>query len=79
MTRIPRSVTARRFVGALHTDGFRLGRIRGSHRIYRHPDGRRVVVAYHRLSDTFPIGTLKSMVDDLGWNEIDLRRLDLLR
>lgn len=53
MTDVPRGITARRFIQALHEDGFFLKRARGSHRIYRHPDGRRVVIAYHRLSDTF--------------------------
>jgi len=78
MTRLPRGITARQFVKALQTDGFILQRIRGSHRIYRHPDGRRVVVAYHLLSDTFPIGTLRAMISDAGWQEDDLRRLELL-
>ena len=45
----------------------------------RHPDGRRVVVAYHRLSDTFPIGALKAMLADIGWADEDLRRLELVR
>ncbi len=52
MTAPPKGITARRFIRALTDDGFSLSRTRGSHRIYRHPDGRRVVVAYHRLSDT---------------------------
>jgi hypothetical protein len=38
-----------------------------------------VVVAYHRLSDTFPIGTLKAMIEDAEWMEADLARLGLLR
>jgi predicted RNA binding protein YcfA (HicA-like mRNA interferase family) len=79
MTDIPRGVTARELLRALHADGFGLTRTRGSHRIYRHPDGRRVVVAYHRLSDTFPIGTLKGMLADIGWTDEDQRRLGLLR
>ena len=78
MTDIPRGITARYLVRALHKDGFLLKRTRGSHRIYRHPDGRRVVVAYHRLSDTFPIGTLAAMIADAGWADDDLRRLGLL-
>lgn len=78
MTAIPRGLTARQFIRALQADGFRLARTRGSHRIYRHPDGRRVVVAYHALSDTFPIGTLKAMIVDIGWTDQDLRRLGLL-
>ena len=78
MTEVPRGLTARQLVRALQADGFQLARTRGSHRIYRHPDGRRVVVAYHALSDTFPIGTLKAMLADIGWTDSDLRRLGLL-
>jgi len=47
MTRVPRGVSARRLIRALAADGFALQRVSGSHRIYRHVDGRRVVVAYH--------------------------------
>jgi predicted RNA binding protein YcfA (HicA-like mRNA interferase family) len=75
MTNIARGLTARQLVKALHVDGFILRRI--SHRIYHHPDGRRVVVAYHQLSDTFPIGTLKAVISDIGWTDQDLRRLGL--
>ena len=78
MTEIPRGLTARRLISALHEDGFKIQRTRGSHHIYRHSDGRRVVVAYHRLSDTFPIGTLRAMLADAGWTEDDLRRLKLI-
>lgn len=77
MTVTPRGITARQLIKALHEDGFELKRTRGSHRIYRHPDGRRIVVAYHRLGDTFPIGMLKAMIRDAGWIEDDLRRLGL--
>jgi predicted RNA binding protein YcfA (HicA-like mRNA interferase family) len=78
MTEVPRGTTARQLIRALHADGFRLTRTRGSHRIYRHNDGRRLVVAYHALSETFPIGTLKAMVRDTAWTDEDLRRLSLL-
>ena len=77
MTRTPRGLSARRFIQALSADGFELQRVRGSHRIYRHADGRRVVVAYHSLNDTFPIGTLRAMIGDAGWQESDLQRLGL--
>jgi len=76
---IPRGTTAREFIRALLVDGFVLARVRGSHRIYRHPDGRRTVVAFHALSDTFPAGTLKAMIADVGWAAEDLARLGLLR
>lgn len=77
VTDLPRGITARRLIQALHKDGFGLTRTRGSHHIYRHPDGRRVVVAYHRLGDTFPTGTLKAMIADAGWAEEDLHHLGL--
>jgi predicted RNA binding protein YcfA (HicA-like mRNA interferase family) len=79
MSEIPRGISARQFIRALHADGFFLKRTpRGSHRIYGHSDGRRVVVAYHHLSDTFPIGTLRAMITDAGWDQDDLRRLGLI-
>lgn len=77
MTRTPRGLTARQLVRALEADGFILQRVRGSHRIYKHADGRRVVVAYHALSDSFPIGTLRAMIADAGWRDEDLKRLGL--
>jgi predicted RNA binding protein YcfA (HicA-like mRNA interferase family) len=77
MTRVPRGLQARRLIRALEADGFALQRVQGSHRIYRHPDGRRVVVAFHSLSATFPIGTLRGMIADAGWQDDDLRRLGL--
>jgi len=78
MTRTPRGVTARQLVRALEADGFVLQRVRGSHRIFRREDGRRVVVSYHALGDDFPVGTLRSMLRDAGWEDEDLRRLGLL-
>ena len=78
MTRVPRGLSARRFIRALEGDGFVLQRVRGSHRIYRHADGRRVVVAYHALNDTFPIGTLRAMIVDAGWQDDDLLGLGLI-
>ena len=72
-----RTITARELVSALKRDGFALQRVRGSHRMYRKPNGRRVVVAYHGLGQTFPIGTLNAMIESAGWSDEDLRRLGL--
>jgi len=66
MSQTPRGVSARQLVRALEADGFALRRSRGSHRIFSHPDGRRIVVAYHHPGDTFPIGTLKGIIHDAG-------------
>jgi hypothetical protein len=34
-------------------------------------------VAYHRLSDTFPRGTLGALIADIGWSDGDMKRLGL--
>lgn len=79
MTIAPRGITARLMVKALLLDGFKQIRTKGSHRIFCRADGRKVVVSYHKLSDTFPIGTLKGMIDDAGWFDEDLKRLNLVK
>lgn len=74
-----RSVTARELIRALQADGFVLSRQKGSHRHYLHPDRRRVTVSFHHASDTFRLGTLRSMIEEQArWTEEDLRRLELL-
>jgi predicted RNA binding protein YcfA (HicA-like mRNA interferase family) len=75
-----RNLTAREIVGALIRDGLVFYNQRGSHQRYRHADGRRVTVTFHRAGDTFPIGTLRSIIElQARWAEEDLRRLSLLR
>jgi predicted RNA binding protein YcfA (HicA-like mRNA interferase family) len=75
-----RGLTARKLINALQRDGFIFSRQSGSHQIYYHPDGRRVNVTFHKPSDTFPIKTLKRILEEeAGWTEKDLRRLKLLK
>ena len=74
------SLTARRLINALIRDGFLLRRQSGAHQHYRHSDGRRVTVSFHRPGNTFKIKTLKAMIElQARWTEDDLRRLGLLR
>lgn len=73
-----RGLTAREFIRALETDGFAWTGGKGSHRVYRHTDGRRVIVAYHRPGGTFPPGTLGTMFSATRWTGEDLRRLGLI-
>ena len=74
-----RSVTARQIAAALLADGFQLQRQKGSHRHYRHADGRRVTLSFHHSSDTFRLGTLKSIIEiQAHWTEPDLARLELI-
>lgn len=75
-----RSLTARELIAALVRDGFYFVRQTGSHRRYRHADGRRVTVAPHGTGDTFTVKTLKSIVESQArWTEEDLKRLQLIR
>lgn len=75
-----RNLTAREIINALRRDGFALFNQSGAHQRYRHPDGRRVTLTFHHAGDTFPIGTLRSMIEvQARWGEDDLRRLNLLR
>lgn len=74
-----RILTARELISALIRDGFTLDRQSGSHQHYRHPDGRRVTVSFHRPGETFAPKTLKRIIEDQAhWTEEDLARLNLL-
>ena len=74
-----RSLTARQIVSALQADGFILRRQKGSHRQYKHSDGRGVTLSFHHSADTFRMGTLKSIIEaQAQWTENDLRRLRLM-
>jgi len=74
-----RNLTSREIITALIRDGFVLHNQRGPHQRYRHADGRRVTVTFHRPGDTFPIGTLRSMIElQARGTEEDLRRLSLI-
>lgn len=74
-----RNLTARELIAALVRDGFTWDRGSGSHQIYYHSDGRRVVVTFHGRGSTFTRKTLKAMIESARWTENDLKRLDLIR
>ena len=74
-----RTLTAREIIAALLRDGFSLDRQSGAHRLYRHPDGRRVTVSFHHAGETFEIKTLRSILElQARWEENDLSRLRLI-
>ena len=78
LARLLRNVPVRELVSALERDGFTYRRTRGSSRVYRHSDGRRAILHYHRSNDTLPLGTLGSIVSGTQWTEDDLQRLGLV-
>jgi predicted RNA binding protein YcfA (HicA-like mRNA interferase family) len=74
-----RNLTARQIISALIHDGSMLHNQAGSRQRYRHIDGRQVTVTFHRAGETFPLGTLRSMIEPQArWTEEDLRRLSLI-
>jgi len=75
-----RGIPVRALVVALERDGFVLDRQSpGSHRVYFSPaDQRRAVVPWKSPGSTLPYGTLKAILDDLGWSAEDLNRLRLI-
>ena len=73
-----KNTPVRELIRALERDGFQYKRRKGSQRVYRHPDGRRVVIHYHHAKNTLPPGTLKSFLAGTKWNEDDIRRLGLV-
>lgn len=73
-----RNVSARILVAALVRDGFVHTSTTGSHRVFRHGDGRRVVLWHHAPGDTFGPKTLAKLICQTRWIDADLRRLGLL-
>ena len=73
-----KNTPVRKLIRALEKDGFQYKKRKGSQRVYRHPDGRRVVIHYHHSKDTLPPGTLKSFIDGTKWTVNDLKRLRII-
>lgn len=60
----PPTITPRRLIRVLEKIGFFHVHGKGSHIVFAHTDGRKVVVAMHNKD--IPIGTLRGIVGDLG-------------
>ena len=73
-----KNLTCEELQDALQKDGFLLEGKRGATQSYRHPDGRRVVIHYHP-GKTYGGKLIEDLIDDIGWNENDLKRLKLIK
>lgn len=71
--------TTDELISALLKDGFVLDTPVRTERVYRHPDGRRVSIHYHTGNQCFGPGLLKSLLEDIGWSEKDMKRLKLIK
>lgn len=67
-------VSGAKVVKALVSAGFALGRVRGSHHVMRHPDGRTVVVPVHAGQDMAK-GTLRGILATVGITPDEFRKL----
>jgi predicted RNA binding protein YcfA (HicA-like mRNA interferase family) len=63
-----------RVVRALERAGFTVARIRGSHHVMRHPDGRTVVIPVH-IGRDIAKGTLRNILAIIGMDAEELRKL----
>lgn len=59
-----KSYTPKQVIQILERNGFALSRTRGSHNIFRHPDGRKTVVPLHNKD--LPKGTLMAIIKQSG-------------
>ncbi|MGB5552210.1 MAG: type II toxin-antitoxin system HicA family toxin [Thermoanaerobaculia bacterium] len=70
MTRLPR-ITGRQLITKLERRGFQVVRVRGSHHLLKHPDGRTTVVPVHG-KETIGPGLLLKILRDTELNRSDL-------
>jgi len=68
------SLPGERIVRALQRAGFKVARVRGSHHIMRHADGRGTTVPVHQGRDVAR-GTLRGILSDIGMTAEELQRL----
>ncbi len=69
---LPRLIS-REIVRQVEAKGFLFDRQKGSHAVYRHPDGRRVTIPMH-ASRTVGAGLLLQILRDADINPDDLRK-----
>jgi predicted RNA binding protein YcfA (HicA-like mRNA interferase family) len=70
MTRLPR-ITGKGLVSKLQHRGFKIVRVKGSHCLLRHPDGRRTVVPVHS-GETIGPGLLIKILKDTKLNRREI-------
>ncbi len=73
MSKLP-SVTGREVIAALGNIGFNVARVRGSHHILIHSDGRRTVVPVHS-GETIGRGLLAQILRDCQITRDEFRSL----
>jgi predicted RNA binding protein YcfA (HicA-like mRNA interferase family) len=65
-------------ISALQRDGAMQDMCRGAVQVFRYPNGKRVTIHYHPKK-TYGRKVLRTLLEDIGWTEDDLRRLKLVK
>ncbi|OBQ36575.1 MAG: hypothetical protein AN487_12610 [Anabaena sp. CRKS33] len=73
MSKLP-SLTGKEVITALGKAGFQVARVRGSHHILIHSDGRRTVVPVHS-GETIGTGLMTQILRDCQLDKEDFRNL----
>ncbi|MDJ0746056.1 MAG: type II toxin-antitoxin system HicA family toxin [Xenococcaceae cyanobacterium MO_167.B27] len=73
MSQLP-SVTGKKVIAALEKVGFEVARVRGSHHILIHNDGRRTVVPVHS-GETIGRGLLSQILRDTELSREEFKKL----
>jgi predicted RNA binding protein YcfA (HicA-like mRNA interferase family) len=73
MSQLP-SVTGKKVIAALEKAGFEVARVRGSHHILIHSDGRRTVVPVHS-GETIGRGLLSQILRDTELSREEFKKL----
>ncbi len=71
---MPLRLTGKQLLAALSSAGFTIARIKGSHHILRHPDGRSTVIPVH-AGETIGPGLLAKVLRDCDLTRGDLQQL----
>lgn len=72
-----KSIDKDRLIKALEKDQWKLDTVHNRHRTYR-KDIDKVTIHYHRTDFKNP-RLLKDLLNDIGWDEKDLKRLKLIK
>jgi len=73
-----RNLTKDDLCRALERDGWTQDESRGAVRVYLDGNGKRVTVHWHQ-GKTMGLKLLSGVLDDIGWNVEDLKRLKLVK
>jgi predicted RNA binding protein YcfA (HicA-like mRNA interferase family) len=65
-------------ISLLKEDGWKLIRENGALRTYHHSSGRQVTIHYHSRKN-YGNDLMKDLIRDIGWTEVDLQRLKLIK